>query len=355
MTSVIQKVRSALKNKGLDAFLVTKEVNVSYVTGLPIADSYLFLCKNKNIILTDFRYALEAKKLKNFTFRRIDASFSGILRDLVADLKLKKIGFEGGALPYNAYLTMKKALKNITLVGDKGFIEEIRAVKEKHELQMLREAIRISRLTFRYVKNILKTGISERELAKKIDICIRNHGGDDTAFPTIVASGPNAAQPHAVATNRKLRRHEPIVVDLGVRVNGYNSDLTRTFYLGKISPKYYRIYNVIYGAQKHAIARVKPGRAISEIDEAARKIINEAGFGKYFGHALGHGIGREIHEYPKISKAVKSKLTPGMVFTIEPGVYIPGWGGIRIEDMVLVTKNSCKVLTDDIGKTIQKR
>lgn len=352
MTSTIQKVRSALKKKGLDAFLVTKEVNVSYVTGLAITESYLLLCKNKNIILTDFRYVLEVKKLRNFTFRKIDTSFSGILRGLAGDLKLKKIGFEGDALSYNAYMSIKKALKDIALVGDKGFIEEIRAVKEKHELQMLRKAIRISRRTFLYIKNILKAGISERELAKKIDIYIRNHGGDDNAFPTIVASGPNAARPHAVTTNRKIKHHEPIVVDLGVRVNGYNSDLTRTFYLGKISAKYYRIYSIIYNAQKHAIACVKPGRVISEIDEAARNIINKAGFGKYFGHALGHGVGREVHEYPKIFKTVKSKLTPGMVFTIEPGVYIPGWGGIRIEDMVLVTKNSCKVLTDDIDKTI---
>jgi len=352
MTSTIQKVRSVLKKRGLDAFLVTKEVNASYVTGLPVTDSYLLLCRNKNIILTDFRYALEVKKLRNFTFRKIDVSFFGTLSGLAKNLKLKKIGFEGSALSYNAYLSMKKALKNITLVNDKGFIEEIRAVKEKHELQMLREAIRISKLTFLYVKNILKAGISERELAKKIDIHIRDQGGDDKAFPTIVASGPNAAQPHAVATNRRIKRHEPVVVDFGVMVNGYNSDLTRTFYLGKISTKFYNIYNIIYNAQKHAIACVKPGRRISEIDKVARNIINEAGFGKYFGHALGHGVGREVHECPKIFKTVKNQLMPGMVFTIEPGVYIPGWGGIRIEDMVLVTKNNCKVLTDDIDKTI---
>ena len=352
MNNKIQKVRHFLKDKGLDALIVTKEVNVSYITGIPISDSCLLLTRKRQAILTDFRYSIEAGRLKGFDFEKIETSFVNTLRQLAKRRKLKRIGFEAGGLTYAAFARLKRELKGVTLVGTEGVIEKIRMVKEKEELRLLEEAIKITKSAFSYVKRVLKPGVSEIGLAKKIDIYIRAHGGEGAAFPTIVASGPNAAKPHAVASTRKIKRNEPVIIDMGVHVKGYNSDLTRTFSLGKINAKFRKIYNIVSKAQQRAISCVKPGTPISDIDRAARNFIDRAGFGKQFGHALGHGIGKKVHEYPRIFKTTKARLLPGMVFTVEPAIYIPGWGGVRIEDMVLVTENGCRVLTDDIDKRV---
>lgn len=350
MNSKIRKIRSILKEKGLDALLITNEVNTSYLTGLAITDSCVLFTRNKNIIMTDFRYLAEVGRLEGFSLERVDGAFINTLASLVKRLRLKRIGFEGASLSYSTYTKLKKGLKGAVLVSTRGLIEEMRMVKGGGELKTMQEAIRISRAVFAYIRRVLKPGVSEAELAKKIDIYIRSNGGEGVAFPTIVASGPNGARPHAVVSKRKVKRNEPIIIDLGVRAKGYNSDLTRTFYLGKIDPKFHKIYEIIYIAQQRAISYIKPGRSISAVDRIARTFIAKAGFSGRFGHALGHGVGREVHESPKIFKTAKNRLLPGMVFTVEPAVYIPGWGGVRIEDMVLVTKDGCKVLTDDIDK-----
>jgi len=352
MNTKIQKVRQFLKDKGLDALIVTKEVNVSYLTGIPISDSCLLLTRKRSAILTDFRYAIEAGRLKGFDFEKIETSSINTLRQLVKKRGLKRIGFEASGLTYAAFTRLKRALKGVVLLGTEGVIEKIRMVKGTEELRLLEKAINITKATFSYVRRVLKPGISEISLAKMIDIYIRAHGGEGAAFPTIVAAGPNAAKPHAIAGARKIKRNEPVIIDLGVRVKGYNSDLTRTFSLGKINAKFLKIYNIVCDAQQRAISCVKPGAPISDIDRAARNFIGRAGFGEQFGHALGHGIGKKVHESPNIFKTAKARLLPGMVFTVEPAIYIAGWGGVRIEDMVLVTKNGCRVLTDDIDKTV---
>jgi len=348
----IKKIRSFLKKRRLDALLVTRGVNIGYLSNSLIQDSSLLLTKNKNIILTDFRYIAEAKKIKGFGLQQIDTSFMETLKFLVKTMRLKRIGFEGRGLSYNAYSKIKRHLTGIKLVEAGYLLEEMRMIKERDELKRIEKAVRITKLTFSYIRHILKVGITEIDLAKKIDIFIKTHSLEGNAFPTIVASGPNSAKPHAEATNRKLRQGEPIIVDLGVRYSGYNSDLTRTFTLGKINPKFYHIYSIVKTAQERAISAIKPGRSISQVDGVARRFIAEAGFGEQFGHALGHGVGREVHESPKISKVAKKHFLPNMVFTVEPAIYIPGWGGIRIEDMALVTQKGCKVLTYDIDKSI---
>jgi len=352
INSNTQKIRSILKKNSLDAFLVTGEVNVSYLSGLPITDTCILITRNKNIIITDFRYASEAKTLKGFSSEIIDGAFLKTFARLIRKFRLSKIGFEGKILSYEGYKNLKKSAKKASLISTKGIVEYARMVKAKDEIRNMRQAVEVSKAVFTYIKRVLKPGLSELELAQKIDIYIRSRGADGEAFPTIVASGPNSARPHAAISKRKIKRGEPVIVDLGVKMDGYNSDLTRTFYLGKIDAKFNKIYDIAYSAQKRAINLIKPGVSISKIDQAARSVIDRAGFGERFGHALGHGIGMEVHESPKIFKGSKGRLLPGMIFTVEPGVYIPGWGGVRIEDMVLVTNKGCEVLTGDIDKSI---
>lgn len=352
MNPRIRKVRAVLKQKGLDGLLVAKEANIAYFTDLTLTDSCLFLTRNKNIVITDFRYLIEAKKLEGFSVQKINGTFSASLALVVKKARVRRLGFEGDFLAYRAFKRIRRSLTGLKLVEATGLVEELRALKEKSELVRIRHAIQISKETFAYARDVMKAGMSEIELARRIDVFARQKGADTMAFPTIVASGPRAARPHAVSDARKIKRGEPVMIDLGVRVKGYNSDLTRTFLMGKIDAKFCNIYNIVLKAQRLAISHIRPGRTASELDMKARNYIRGSGFGQCFGHALGHGVGREVHELPRISRTTKTRLAPGMVFTVEPGIYIPGWGGVRIEDMALVTKTGCRVLTDDIDKAI---
>ena len=350
MSFKIEKIRDILKEKKLDGFLVSNATNVSYLAESPITDSYLLLTKGKNILLTDFRYILEAQALKNFTTERIDVSFVDTIASVAGKLKLKRVGFEGRSISYSVYVKLKKALKKTVLIDTCDIVEKMRAVKERSEVGLLRKAVKVTEETFFYIRKTLRSGMTEEELKKRIAIYIKSHNGAEEAFSTIVASGPNAAKPHANATTRKIGRGEPIIIDFGVKFSGYNSDLTRTFYLGKMDSKFRKIYDIVLRAQEAAISFIRPGRIVSELDLAGRDVIKNAGFGKQFGHALGRGIGRDVHESPKIFKTAKGHPLMGMVLTVEPAVYIRGWGGVRIEDVVLVTKKGCEVLTDAIYK-----
>jgi len=352
MNPRIRKVRTILRQKRLDGLLVAKEANISYFTDLTLTGSCLLLTRNKNIIITDFRYLIEAERLEGFDVQRIDGSFVEALALAAKGARVKRLGFEGDFLAYRTFRKIRRNLGGLTLVDATGLTEELRALKEKSELVRIRHAIKISKATFAYARGVMRAGMSEIGLARRIDVFARQGGADTMAFPTIVASGPHAARPHAVAGTRKIKRGEPVIIDLGVKAKGYNSDLTRTFIMGKIDAKFYNIYNIVLKAQKLAISYIRPGRTVSEVDLKARNYIRGSGFGQRFGHALGHGVGREVHELPRISKITKMRLAPGMVFTVEPGIYIPGWGGVRIEDMALVTKTGCRVLTDDIDKSI---
>jgi Xaa-Pro aminopeptidase len=192
---------------------------------------------------------------------------------------------------------------------------------------------------------LVRLGISEKELASKIDFLLRKNGADSSAFETITASGPNASMPHARPTNKRLKTSQPVILDFGARLNGYNSDLTRTHFVGKISKYFNIIHSIVTTAQAKAIETIKPGVEISQVDKIARTYIAEKGFGKYFGHSIGHSIGIDIHELPSINSKNHHTLKEGMVFTVEPAIYIPGWGGVRVEDIVAVTVRGAKVLT----------
>ncbi len=343
------KLKKLLETKSLDAFLVKKKQNLSYLTGTKGEDAVLFLSGSRSFLITDSRYKEEyARTAKNCQL--VIAKWSEINACIGSLIKRKgagRIGFESNSFSYSEYTDLKKGLINKRLVPVKELIESLRMVKDNNEARCIRVACKYGCETMRYGINSLKAYTSEAKVKNRIELYMIKNGLKGADFEIIVASGRNAAMPHASCTTKAIRQGEMVIIDLGIINYGYNSDLTRTAFLGRIDhDKYLRIYNVVLSAQKKAIEHIKPGVPARYIDYIARRYITEKGLGKYFIHGLGHGIGLEAHERPCISKNSNEMLQKDMMMTIEPGIYIPKWGGVRIEDVVIVTGDSCEVLTD---------
>lgn len=349
LNSLLEKLEAS----SIDGFLVSHEANVWYLCNYKINDSYLLVAKKEVYFITDFRYREEAKRnikaVKVFQYKNLSKDIA----NLAKRLGIRRLGFEAKSLNFAEYCKIKDELdQKIKLVDTFNIIESLREIKDAQELKVIKEAVGITAKAFGFIDGFLRKGLSEVEIAGELERFIRYNGAKMSAFNIIVASGPNASFPHAAVSDRKIRGAEPILVDMGVEVNGYKSDLTRVFFLDKIPLIQRRIYNIIKEAQLKAIEIVKPGIEIREVDNSARSYIAKSGYGKYFGHSLGHGVGLEVHEEPSISGKNSSKLREGMVFTIEPGIYLPGRFGIRLEDMVLATKKGAEVLSGAINKSI---
>ena len=348
MNLTITNLRQSLKRKKLDAICVSNPANVSYLSGFKGDDSFLLIDKEKiALFITDFRYLQQAKnEVKNYQILMLRPPLIDKIPKLAKNYRLKKIGFEAAHLNFNnaRKLNIKRECK---FIPTDGLVERFRLNKTEAEIKIIKKSAGIAVSAFKKTINYIKVGMMELEVAGYLEWCMRKQGAERIAFPTIVASGINSSMPHAISSNKKIKKNEPIIIDCGCVFCGYNSDLTRTIFLGRIDAQFRHIYSIIKQAQQKAISNIYPGFKVSSIDKIARDYIRRKGFGKYFGHATGHGIGREVHEAPIISSKSSKTLKPGMVFTVEPGVYIPGWGGIRIEDMVLVTDKSYKVLTRD--------
>lgn len=336
-----------LKKKSIDAFLIRKKENIAYLTGSRGEDAILFISPKKNILITDSRYKEEYKKSAvKCSVRIAKNQFLGeIIKEICIETYSRLIGFEADNFTYQGYLNFKKQLGKIKLTPLTHTVENLRIVKDKSEIQLIRQACKYGAKLMNYAVKIVKPGISENSVKRAIEayalknnLCLAN-------FDIIVASGANASMPHAAASERSIKKQEMVTIDLGAMHCGYNSDLTRTVFLGKISHKYLHIYNIVLASQSIAIENLKPGAYAKDIDAVSRQYISNKGMGRFFLHSLGHGIGRETHEIPAISQSSKIKLEKGMVVTIEPGIYVPGWGGVRIEDTVLITENGCEVLT----------
>jgi Xaa-Pro aminopeptidase len=309
--------------------------------------------KKGNIYFTDSRYIQEAKSaLKGIaSLKKINGSVFKLVADACLSLGLKRVAFEERNLAFAEYKKIKEALgRKALLVPTHSLIEELRQIKEPEELEKLRNAIAITAKAFKFIENLIASGKREIEIAGEIERFIRYEGASRVSFDIIVASGPNSSFPHHISSQRKLENNEPVLLDIGVEYLGYKSDLTRVFFLGKINNLRRKIYDIVLEAQRLAIKKIKPGQNIAEIDQASRGYITQKGFGKFFGHNLGHGVGLEVHESPHISGNERNTLKPGMVFTVEPAIYLPGKFGIRIEDMVLVTRHGCEVLSGAVNK-----
>lgn len=346
--SRFEKIFDALKTYALDAILLNFEPNVSYSAAFFAPDTYSLITSSEIILITDFRYTADFKKktLGPVKITEIRGHFYKTISNLIKERTLKKVGFESRHLTFAECEAFHKELpKKISFIPLKETVEPLRRIKDASEIDIIREATKITLDTFEMIPSICKPGATELQVAAEIEREIRLKGASTSAFDIIVASGPNSSYPHAAISNRTIQNNEGVVIDMGVDLKGYKSDLTRTLFLGRINGIVKEAYAVVKEAQERAIKAIRPGVSIKSVDEAARNYIEQKGFGKFFGHALGHGIGLEVHESPSINKRNTNLLEKDSVFTVEPGIYKAGEFGIRIEDIVLVTSNGAEVIS----------
>jgi len=354
MTCSIKKLQQKLRLENMDALLVSSSANIRYLTNYEARDSYLLVSPKKSVFITDFRYLYEAKKnLKGIQVQLINGSLFKTIANIAKALGVKNLGFETRNLIHAEQQKIREELdKNIGFLPTVDLIEDTRKIKTPQELRKIREATKVAVKALQFAKKILKPGKKEIDIAFEIERFIRLDYGCKISFDIIVASGPNSSLPHHITSKRKLQQNEPVLIDLGADFQGYKSDLTRVFFLGRILPYAREIYDIVLAAQKAAISEIQAGIPIKDIDKKARQFIAQKGYDKYFGHALGHGIGLEVHEDPHIYGKSSEKLESGMVFTVEPAIYLPGKFGIRIEDMALVNKEGSEVLSGNLDKRI---
>lgn len=354
MNRRIDKYRRLLKRAGVQAGLITNFTNVTYLTGFTGDDSYLLVMPQGQVLLSDMRYEEQLEEEcpdLDLVIRRPGITMLDALKKTTAKAKIRSLGVESGAMTLALHASIEEGLAGVDLCPLGPLVEELRLIKDKDEIQRLRRAVDHAERAFAVTKASLRKEQSEREVAHQLEHQIRLFGGEGCSFDPIVAVGPRAALPHATPTSRLIGESDFTLIDWGACTDGYRSDLTRILVTGRISPKLERIYGLVLKAQRRAIQAIRPGAVMKDVDAAARGVITDGGFGKQFGHGLGHGIGLDIHEQPRLAVDRDDQLQPGMVVTVEPGIYLPGWGGVRIEDDVLVTKHGHEVLTS-VGKEL---
>jgi Xaa-Pro aminopeptidase len=341
-------LRQRLAKEDLAAFLVASSPNRAYLSGFTGTSGVLVVTASDSLLLTDFRYTEQAAtQAPEFT---VVAAGPDPLADLTATvLRLgpSRTGFESRSVTVAVLRQWEERFGGATcLIPTDGLVEELRLLKDEEELSLLRRAARLTDRGFEFLTDFVRPGRTEREVSRELEFFLRRAGAEAAGFDFIVASGPRGALPHGVASDRVIQDGELVTVDYGCYVEGYTSDLTRTLAVGRVPERWREIYEVVRLAQEAGVAAVKPGRTGAEVDGEARAVIASAGYGEAFGHGLGHGVGREIHEEPRLRQTSTSVLRSGMVVTVEPGIYLPGQGGVRIEDLVLVTAEGGERLTN---------
>lgn len=340
-----------MKDENLDALLISNPPDIEYLTGFCGEDSWALLTRRTVVILSDRRFEEEIERDAPFAravMRR--ESLAHEAGKIASQQKLKTIGIQGEHLTVSQRQALVKAVGAKALQTIGSWLVDQRAVKDDDEIKLIQKAVRIQEKAFNELREWIKPGMTERHIAARLDYLMRVHGASGAGFRTIVAAGANASIPHHLPGETKVRRNNIILIDFGARFGSYVSDMTRTVALGKMPRKIREIYTVVHEAQQAGIAAIKPGVPLRDVDAAAREVIKDAGFGKEFGHSLGHGIGLEVHEQPSLSARSKGELQVGQVVTIEPGIYLPGVGGVRLEDDVCVTprgrRNLCSLPAD---------
>ena len=351
MKERLDQLVERLSGKELDAILISAAENRQYLSGFTGSAGYLFIAKGKAVLLTDSRYTEQAThQAPDFQVVQIRGGWDWLV-EILKESGVRRLGFESQNMTVATYDRLLEAVKedndliNVSLVASSGLPEELRVTKDKGELASLQLAIDASDQAMEAVCPTIRKGMTEREVAWRMEVAMREFGGDGLSFDTIVAAGPNGAMAHHMPSDKVIAEGEPIVIDMGARVNGYCSDITRTVVVGEPDDAFRKIYDIVLGAQLTAINTVRAGMSGEECDELSRGVIVNAGYGDNFGHSLGHGVGLAVHENPRVSPTSTDTLEPEMVFTVEPGIYLTGWGGIRIEDIVVLGENGATPLS----------
>lgn len=346
----INRLLGGLGQKDIDSILISQPENRRYLSGFNGSAGYLIITQDKHILATDTRYTAQAEsQAPEYELFTISGNMGTWLPKLMGELNINRLGFEGENFTFSLYRRLYDILgKNkpgLKLIPVEKMVEPLRAVKEPEEMELITQAAQISDAAIEHIQGKLKPGMTEKQTAWEIERFMREKGSQALPFEVIVASGPNSALPHAQPSARAIQEGEPVVIDIGARVDGYASDLSRTVCLGAPDDTFKRVYDTVLGAQTGAMALIKPGMSGSEADQLARTIIEEGGYGEAFSHGLGHGVGLEVHEMPRLGPGSSDELAEGMVFTIEPGIYIEGWGGVRIEDLVVMEQGKIREIS----------
>jgi Xaa-Pro aminopeptidase len=341
---MISAISDVLKRKMIEAFLVTQRENIAYLSGF-YGSMGALLISEKPILFVDGRYYIQAKEeAPNCEIVLAKDSFWDAVSEFIKNKGIKRLGFEEANITYRIYRSLKRKLKEVSFIPLSGIVERERMIKKDWEIERMRKAQALTEEAIFHCLGILKEGICEKDLAREFEFYVKESGAE-LAFESIVAFGERSALPHAKPSERKLKKGDIVLMDVGARVDGYCSDMTRVFFFGKPEEELLKMFNAVLEAQNRAIEGIREGKKCGEIDALARECLKEKGYGELFTHSLGHGVGREVHEMPGLAPGSKEKLHSSTVVTVEPGVYVEGLGGIRIEDMVLVGKKSSEDLT----------
>lgn len=354
----IIRLQSGLRRRHIDGLLVSQPDNRRYLSGYTAPDHgiqessglLLIPAKGRPYLLTDARFTLQAEaEAQLFLVELYSRGLLPLLERLINRLGLQSLAFESDYLLHSTFqrLAGMANKRGLTLVPQLGLIEAMREVKSADELELLRASTRLNETVFQSVYATIEPGMTEREIALALELTMREMGAEGPSFPTIVAFGTNAARPHAVPTDRELQAGDLVLIDMGLIHRGYCSDMTRTFVAGRPDRTYIDRHRVVRAAMQAGIGAIRAGVTGAEVDRVARQVIADAGYGDHFGHSLGHGVGLAVHEAPRLSRTNRKKLRAGMVVTVEPGIYLPEWGGIRLENMVVVGEHGAEVLNRD--------
>jgi Xaa-Pro aminopeptidase len=348
----IEKLRSNFSAHGIDGILITSPFNRRYISNFTGTAGAVLISTDKAQFLTDFRYVEQAtKQCQGFEIIKTTGSIPEAVAEQVKQLGIQKLGFEEDYLTYSSFKLYDKEIE-AELVPISGVIEKLRLIKTDSELKILKVAADIADAAFKHILDFIRPGKTELEVSNELEFFMRRAGATSSSFDTIVASGHRSALPHGVASDKVIEAGDIVTMDYGCYYNGYVSDITRTVAVGEPDAKLKEIYDIVLEAQLRGMAGIRPGLTGKEADAITRDYITEKGYGEYFGHSTGHGIGLEIHEGPGLSMKSDVVLEPGMVVTCEPGIYIPGLGGVRIEDDTLITKDHNEALTHSTKELI---
>lgn len=344
MNKRVTALRAKLAEQGLPGMLVMQDANRVYLSGFTGSSGVLLITADDAVLITDGRYTEQAKgQAADFRVLTHTEPMPAVAKQAADEAGVTKLAFEKDYFTVSLYESWKEKLAPVELVGVEGLVEGLRRIKDADEIQRMHKAQEITDEAFRRVLDFIRPGISERDVSLELEFTMKKLGADGLAFEIIAASGPRSALPHGQGTERVLQSGDLLTLDFGCEYQGYCSDMTRTVMVGEPDEKQREIYELVLEAQKAGVEAVRPGASGREVDRVCRDIIAAKGYGEAFSHGTGHGVGLMVHEGPGLSTRSEDVLAPGMVVTIEPGIYLPGWGGVRIEDMVLVTETGHEV------------